>query len=148
MTKDELLTYYRENKNINDEITLLGSFTGCKYKFRHYMAYYTKKDYWLHPINGLLYDTSDLLSGYEIPKNEELFNSLKVGDIIVVNPVRDNKLYYKKIDNDVFIECDNAGHINSCKYVGNSTHRIKFIYDSEEILKLYDSIEKLNEVTE
>lgn len=114
MTKEELLAYYRENKNINDEITLSGRVTGCKYKFRHYTAYFTKKDYWLHLVNGLLYDTPAILGRYEIPEeNDELFNSLKVGDIIAPAYWEDIEVYFKKVDDDCFIGCDESGHISS-----------------------------------
>lgn len=147
MTKEELLTYYRANKNLNNEITLKGKVTGLEYKFRHYQEYFTGKDYWVHLQNGLLFDTIGVLEKYVLPKHytdeehEKLLKSLKVGDIIVVKYCDDIKLYSKKVDDDCFIACDNACHIS--KGVLDKV----FIYKIKDIIKSTRSNE-IKKVTE
>lgn len=119
MTEEELLTHYRSNKNLNNEITLKGKVTGLKYKFRHYQEYFTSKDFWVNLENGYIFDTMGILEKYTLPKqykyeeNDKLLKSLKVGDIIALVYWDDIEVYFKKIDDDCFVGCDKAGHISS-----------------------------------
>ena len=142
MTKTELFTYYRENKNSMDEITLIGQTSRITYIFRHYTEMYTGESKWVRIADGTLYNTESLLKCFEKPFESKAFEGLKVGDIIVSVTAGDFKSYYKKIDEDVFIECDNEGNIKSCRYLQGFKHRITFIFNSEEIIELSDMVER------
>lgn len=141
MTEKELLNYYKRTKTPQDEITLIGGNTGIRYIFRHYREHITLKDKWLHPITDEIYDTSTLIQYYDIPNSYNIFLSLEIGDIIKTLNKHDSVFYYKKIDDDAFIQCDSDGHfdINKEPYIGY------FLYDHKEIIEFSSCYEKYKE---
>lgn len=138
MTKKELLTYYRENKNITDEIVLVGKFTGIEKIFRKYIEVFTGDDKWLAIKEGVMFNTEDLLSSYRIPNTFDVFSVLKIGDTIQTISKGGSLVYYKKIDSDAFIECDKNGHID----VNRLPLKSYYLYSHEEIITLSECYEK------
>ena len=141
MTETELLEYYKTTKNSCDEIKLMSKGGQIAYIFRHYTEYYTNKDYWLSLKTGTLFDYKSLSVFYEIPNSYNIFKSLKLGDVILaLSKGCDAPFYFKKIDDDAFIECEIDGKIETRVFPPKDYD----IMDSEEITSFLNVVKKIN----
>lgn len=138
MTEIELIKYYRENRNKMDEITLTGVTSRIDYRFRHYTELFTGEDKWVRISDGSLYNTEGLLKCFIKPFEFKAFEGLKVGDVILTVNSEHETEYFKKIDNDAFIECDEKGHIEITEYL-----KRYFLYTTEEITEEADIVKKI-----
>lgn len=87
------MKYYKNNRNTQNEIKLIGRNSGYIYNFRHYSEFGTNDDKWLNDTTGTLLNTAHLLKYYEIPDSIFIKRS-DVSDYIKQNIDFDNTVIF------------------------------------------------------
>ena len=129
----DLLDYYKENRNEYDEIDLIAKQLKIIRTFRKYIEVFTGNDLWACTSTGAIYTSKQVIEHYEIPEYDTKTHYRKLKDVSIVQSenYKGTKSYYKKIDNELFVNCDIKGRITQ-----PIIHSLADIYDTSYKLKI------------
>ena len=135
----DLIEYYKKERNEYNEIVLISKTVDRKYTFRRYTEMFTGRFLWANVTEGVsegyIFTTDQILKYFDLPVVNIYgkYRELKTGTIIQVKNKTGIVEYYKKTDNDTFIECNVNGYIKEPE-----RYTLNGIFETFETVKVFN----------